>query len=175
MWCDAFITSGQYLPERVSLFRQEDLFRKEPFNGRDKVNIVLIDGYGYSKSKVKKIIEKHWDHPVFILCAENKQKNFAREQYVMGFFSETVSSRQLVKMIMLALGNLKTDSFDGARLSIAEDIILKGVIKGYSNKQIARLYDINLSTVKYHLQRLYQKLGVNNRVQAALIANKIIV
>lgn len=42
------------------------------------------------------------------------------------------------------------------------------VAAGLSNRQIAQRLKIGENTVKYHLQHLFLKLGVNNRTEAAL-------
>jgi DNA-binding NarL/FixJ family response regulator len=41
-------------------------------------------------------------------------------------------------------------------------------MKGVSNKEIARALGIELVTVKLHVGRIFRKLGVRNRTQAAL-------
>jgi two-component system, NarL family, response regulator LiaR len=47
--------------------------------------------------------------------------------------------------------------------------ILKLLIQGLSNPEIATLLFISQSTVKTHLRSLYKKLNVEHRVQAAVI------
>lgn len=56
-------------------------------------------------------------------------------------------------------------------LTAREAEILALLRKGHSNKAIARHLDITEVTVKSHLGSLFRKLGVHNRVQAALYAS----
>jgi len=44
------------------------------------------------------------------------------------------------------------------------------VIAGASNKEIARRFGVQEVTVKYHLSRLYRRMGVGNRAQAVAAA-----
>ncbi len=46
------------------------------------------------------------------------------------------------------------------------------VIAGYANKQIARKLGISEKTVKGHLTNLFQRIGVADRTQAALWAER---
>lgn len=48
--------------------------------------------------------------------------------------------------------------------------VLKLIALGYENKQIAVLLVVAESTVRNHISQLYPKLGVRNRVQAAICA-----
>lgn len=50
--------------------------------------------------------------------------------------------------------------------------VLKEVTQGSSNKNIAKKLYISEKTVKNHLTSIFQKLGVNDRTQAALFAIK---
>lgn len=60
---------------------------------------------------------------------------------------------------------------NGARtLSPREKSILKLVMGGESNKQIARTLDITESTVKVHIKTILRKIDVKNRTQAAIWA-----
>lgn len=56
-------------------------------------------------------------------------------------------------------------------LSPRELEVLSLVNQGYPNKSIAESLSISLSTVKRHLQNLYQKLQVNSRTEAIAILN----
>ncbi|MBX2906096.1 MAG: response regulator transcription factor [Taibaiella sp.] len=55
-------------------------------------------------------------------------------------------------------------------LSIKEREILKMVHEGLSNKEIANKHNIEVSTVKTHVSRIYQKTGIRNRKEVAAIA-----
>lgn len=58
-----------------------------------------------------------------------------------------------------------------ASLSPRELDILRGIVRGASNKEIAREHGIAETTVKIHVQHVLRKLNVSSRVQAAVIAN----
>jgi DNA-binding NarL/FixJ family response regulator len=55
-------------------------------------------------------------------------------------------------------------------LSHRELEILTHIVEGKSNKDIAHAIHLSPDTVKTHLRNIYQKLGVNNRSQAARTA-----
>lgn len=60
---------------------------------------------------------------------------------------------------------------DYKRLSGRETDILLCLMKGESNKIIARKYDIAEATVKVHLKAILRKIRVSNRTQAAVWAH----
>lgn len=60
----------------------------------------------------------------------------------------------------------------GSTLTPREREILQLIADGHGNKQIARLLDISDKTVKSHCGRLFQRLGVTDRTQAAIWALK---
>ena len=49
--------------------------------------------------------------------------------------------------------------------------IIKGVIAGSTNKEIAERFAISENTVKRHLSHIFNKLGASNRVELALFAS----
>ena len=58
------------------------------------------------------------------------------------------------------------------QLSPREREILALIAKGDSNKHIARALDIAETTVKIHVQHILRKLGLSNRVHAAVYATE---
>ena len=85
--------------------------------------------------------------------------------------------------LALAPGNLgKSEDTDGGAfdrtstlrlvhgLTQREDEILKSVVRGHSNKMIARTCGVADATVKIHMKAILQKIRVTNRTQAAIWA-----
>lgn len=60
-------------------------------------------------------------------------------------------------------------------LTARELQVLRLITLGYSNSQIAKILNITLHTVKAHIQAIFYKLQVKNRVQAAVIASKYLI
>lgn len=58
----------------------------------------------------------------------------------------------------------------GPVLSSRQTFILKCLLEGESNKEIARKIRVSEGTVKIHIQRLLRRLGVRNRTAAAVWA-----
>ena len=56
--------------------------------------------------------------------------------------------------------------------SARENEVLRLVTKGYTNVQIATLLSISTNTVKTHMNNIFNKLGVNDRTQAAVYATR---
>ena len=57
-------------------------------------------------------------------------------------------------------------------LSGREKQILGLVTRGYTNIQIASLLSISANTVKTHINNIFNKMGVNDRTQAAVLATR---
>ena len=58
-----------------------------------------------------------------------------------------------------------------APLSPREEDVLQQIMRGASNKEIARTLDIAETTVKIHVQHILRKLSLSSRVQAAVYAS----
>jgi two-component system nitrate/nitrite response regulator NarL len=56
------------------------------------------------------------------------------------------------------------------QLSAREIAILERIVRGDSNKHVARFFDIAEATVKAHVKAIFRKIGANNRTQAAIWA-----
>jgi two-component system, NarL family, nitrate/nitrite response regulator NarL len=48
--------------------------------------------------------------------------------------------------------------------------VIAAVVEGQVNKDIAQTFHISEYTVKHHLTRIFDKLGVSNRVELAMFA-----
>jgi DNA-binding NarL/FixJ family response regulator len=70
----------------------------------------------------------------------------------------------------LAIAAAASPSPDRFGLSDREIEILDFVTRGASNAQIARTLWVSDQTVKFHLSRIYKKLGVSSRTEAAWVA-----
>ena len=55
-------------------------------------------------------------------------------------------------------------------LTQREKEILDLLIEGYSNQQMAAKLVISIHTVKAHIESIYRKFGVHNKVQTAVYA-----
>jgi len=55
-------------------------------------------------------------------------------------------------------------------LNASQAAILRLVSEGFSNREIATSINLSENTVKSHLQEIFRKLEVRNRVEAALVA-----
>ena len=58
------------------------------------------------------------------------------------------------------------------KLSGRENEILRLITEGYTNVQIASLLSISGNTVKTHVNNIFNKMGVNDRTHAAVIATR---
>jgi two-component system nitrate/nitrite response regulator NarL len=58
----------------------------------------------------------------------------------------------------------------GKHLSAREIAILERIVRGDSNKHVARFFKIAEPTVKTHMKAILRKIGANNRTQAAIWA-----
>jgi DNA-binding NarL/FixJ family response regulator len=72
----------------------------------------------------------------------------------------------------VALGLIRARSATPPRLTPREVRVLEALAEGMRNKEIAGLLDISETTVKSHLNRVYQKLHLSDRLQAALFVER---
>ena len=62
------------------------------------------------------------------------------------------------------------DEPQATKLSAREIAILERIVRGDSNKHVARFFKIAEPTVKAHVKAILRKIGANNRTQAAIWA-----
>ena len=82
-------------------------------------------------------------------------------------------SPRIASIVMTTLRSAPTPAppiADGPLLSERERTVLALVAEGYENAEIARALYLSVSTVRNLISRVFVKLGVDNRVQAATFA-----
>lgn len=105
---------------------------------------------------------------VIVFETTEKRKALQRQKDYTDLLEQKLSSQATTKK------SLGEDSvgFVPIKLSRRESDVLRLVTEGYTNIQIADLLDISNNTVKTHVNNVFNKLGVNDRTQAAVIATR---
>ncbi len=102
----------------------------------------------------------------------------------IGYLMKNVSARELAAAIRAAKEGKMTLSPEAAQalvrasqqsqetesLTEREQEVLKLMVEGLNNAEIAERLVVSLSTVKYHISNILMKLGVDNRVAAVTMA-----
>jgi DNA-binding NarL/FixJ family response regulator len=78
----------------------------------------------------------------------------------------------LQPVIMPAVAATSPVSTSLSVLTEREHAVAKAVASGASNKEIARLLGITERTVKAHVSAIFEKLGLRDRLQLALLVNR---
>jgi len=82
--------------------------------------------------------------------------------------------REAVSNLLEVLRSLISRGGNGPRnefgLTAREIEIVGAVVAAYGNKEIAQRFQISEKTVKHHLTNIFDKLGVSNRLELALLA-----
>ncbi len=101
-----------------------------------------------------------------------------------GYLMKNVSARELAEAIRAAhqgkmtlspeaaqaLAHAVANQAEGAELTDREKEVLKLMVEGLNNAEIAERLVVSLSTVKYHISNILSKLQVDNRVAAVTLA-----
>lgn len=85
---------------------------------------------------------------------------------------EAVLAPQVAGPIIERLRNGQPGAAGPAGLSASQVAILRLISRGHSNREIAADVHLSENTVKTHVQEIFRKLGVRNRVEAAILAGK---
>lgn len=83
---------------------------------------------------------------------------------------ESIWSGEELRRVTGALGAPTAVTSDDVHLTKRESEVLKQIVFGLTNKEIAQSLGISYETVKEHVQHILQKLSVSDRTQAAVWA-----
>lgn len=89
----------------------------------------------------------------------------ARDEYWLG----KDGLRDLVRALCSS-GNSKRSIKNSFSLTQREIEIIRAVLEGFSNPEIAARFSLSEQTIKHHLSHIFDKLGVYSRVELALFA-----
>jgi len=167
----------------------EDALQKVP---RLQPDVILMDLKMPGMGGVAAIRALHQDNPELKIIALTSYSDEGLVQGALqaganGYIMKNVSAQELSNAIRSAKVGRMTLSpeatevlinaathpvIPGDDLTERERDVLKLLIKGLSNQEIAEQLIISPSTVKYHIGNIYSKLGVDNRVSAVSLAIK---
>jgi len=141
---------------------------------RDSCTLDDLDNYFIENPKAKII--------VFAEHAGDAEITRALKKGVLGYICRDVSPDELVKAVRAVAAGRKfipgdvaavlSESIGKEELTPAESNILRMIVGGMSNKEIAFALDISENTVKTHTRNIFDKLGVSDRTTAATTAIK---
>jgi DNA-binding NarL/FixJ family response regulator len=88
---------------------------------------------------------------------------------------ETYITRNFATQVIAALRDtsLRRKAAEAVKLSIREQQIVRLLLKGKTNKEIAQAINISEKTVKHYMTILMQKLQVRNRLEVVIAAQKL--
>jgi len=99
-----------------------------------------------------------------------------------GYICKDISPEELVKAIRAVAAGRKyipddiarvlSENFGREELTPAESNVLRMIVGGMSNKEIAFTLDVSENTIKSHIQNIFGKIGVSDRTSAATTAIK---
>lgn len=151
---------------------------------RHKADVVVMDLQMPAPEGVDCLVEiRRLALPVRVLVltafGDGESIQFSLENGADGFALKTAPLRQTIDAIrQVAAGNLVFPPAArkwllGHQREAAPDLstrewdVLALTAQGLTNPQIAEALKVSENTVKFHLQNIFQKLGVNNRTEAA--------
>jgi two-component system nitrate/nitrite response regulator NarL len=88
---------------------------------------------------------------------------------------ETYITQSFASKVIAALRDtsLRRRAAEAVKFSLREDQIVRALLRGGTNKQIALALKISEKTVKHYMTALMQKLNVHNRVEVVIAAQKL--
>lgn len=140
----------------------------------DSCTIDDLDNYFIEDPKAKIIVLA--EH------AGDAEISKALKKGAQGYVCEDVDPQDLVKAIRTvalgrkyvqpAIAEILSENYGREELTPTESNVLRMIVGGMSNKEIAFAMDVSENTVKTHAKNIFDKLGVSDRTSAATTAIK---
>ena len=151
-----------------------------------KPNLILLDinlGQGKDGIDVGEYIQNNYRIPfIFLTSYANKSTiERAKQCYPSGYIVKPFTKKDLYATIEIALFNhsktIGEPSWNQNDLNVLfetnftlkEIDILRDIFEGKTNRQLSEKHFITINTVKTHVLRIYDKLGVHSRSEAMAV------
>lgn len=148
-------------------------------------------------SGLRRMVTRYPDIPVVIMSGSACRDDIvgAIRLGAKGFISKTIGGKTMLNALRMILdgelyfpSSLLTDAEDSGyadsrgsqagrfqncqpqHLTRRQQDVLTHLVRGHTNKAIARELNLKEITIKVHLQGLFRKFGVSNRTQAVAVA-----
>jgi two-component system, NarL family, response regulator LiaR len=155
-----------------------------------KPDVVLMDLMMPGVDGITATREIHQKHPnvkVIVLTSfyDQNMVQGALQAGAIGYLQKNVTAKELGIAIRSAFEGKMTLSAEaaqvlahsvaqpqihGEQLTERERDVLKSMVDGLNNREIAETLVVSLGTVKFHVSNIFQKLGVDSRVEAVKMA-----
>jgi DNA-binding NarL/FixJ family response regulator len=153
-----------------------------------EVSLIDIDMPGLSGIGVIRLLRKSNSQMIILVLSSYNDETYIQDAMAAGadgYVLKCIGVNELAEIIksfyagkpMLSpyLVNLTVDSSprvneQNLRLSFREREVLKAIAGGKGNKEISDVLFISPETVKSHIKKIFKKLNVKNRVEAAKFA-----
>jgi DNA-binding NarL/FixJ family response regulator len=133
-------------------------------------------------------INQNWQLPFIFLTSYTDDTTLERAKATRpyGYISKPINFDSLKSTIKIALHNFRNQSEPKAltieninralisELTPREFELLKDIYEGKTNKQLTALHYISLSTVKTHVQRIYEKFDCHSRSELIAQIRKLL-
>ncbi len=156
--------------KNLSLFLDGEViqpFSLDDIDSNTQPKLLIVEGQNTHPRRLYKIAALYPNVPMIVIS----DKNF-KNLDVTGVISTSTPVKQIADICCLILQ--KTRERKAFNFNLTEEMFLKKLVQGASNREISRESGLASSMVKYHLQNIYSKMGVKNRTQAAIMADKFI-
>jgi DNA-binding CsgD family transcriptional regulator len=152
----AFLHLRKLDANKVIGFTAHDFLSQKEANCHTRADKVLLDApEGFMQYSYTQI--------------DNSESQAPRNVYKSIIHQPTQGDRQILVVVSERV-HTSTPLIAGMQLSPREHEVLELLVRGNSQKQIARRLMISHHTVADYCKKIYQKLGVNSRTEAQLMA-----
>lgn len=153
------------LDKKLRIFFADDVLSLKTFNLKEKSNIIFINPLLFqNKTKEFISIKKEFDNTIWIGIINN-----LFDHQVLSLFDENIFTyddadqiNNIIKILFQKMLNKKDFENQQDTLTNRENEILKLLVKGNSNKEIANKLHISTNTVITHRKNISQKTGIKS-------------